>query len=521
MGPTESMPIPPADATAVIAPPAVGTTVYPTPGPSEMNFGKYRILGEIGRGGMGIVYRAWECDLGRTVALKMILASHLSSQQDLHRFQAEARAAAGLRHPNIVQVHEVGQIAGQHVFVMDYVEGSNLAQRKAEYQLPAIDPKTRKDAAGKVWSKAEIRERASKLVFLLAQVSRAVEYLHAQRIVHRDLKPSNILLNAVGSPFLTDFGLVKILGGADEATMTGCILGTLAYMPPEQAAGRREVNPASDVYSLGVILYEFLTGRPPFSSEVALDTLVQVLESEPVPPSRLNGQVPHDLELICLRCLEKEPGRRYPSAGALAEDLDRFLAGEEVEVKPTGLRRRLWRWARREPALAAHLSGLSVFAAIVQVSYLIARPVSFPLYVLVMSCLAACALASLVCQRMIRVDALAKHVPYAWMLADMAFMWVILAISGNQASQLVVIFPVMIGISCLWSIVRLVWFTTLLAEAAYLSLIVQAHLTGIALDWPHHHLMFMVGLAVMGFVMSFQVRRIHLLREYHDRRSMN
>jgi len=243
-------------------------------------FGDYELLGELGRGGMGVVFKARQNSLGRTVALKMILASHLASADQVRRFAAEAKAAAGLRHSHIVRLLDSGEVGGQPYLAMDYIEGSNLSALTAH---GPVDPQT-----------------AARLVACLAQ---AVEYLHRQGVIHRDLKPSNVLIDAEGQPYVTDFGLAKLRDANDGLTTTGVVAGTPSYMAPEQAAGKGGVTPLADVYSLGAVLYELLTGRPPFVGESPIDVLIQVLEREPTHPRQLNRSVPRSLATICLKCL--------------------------------------------------------------------------------------------------------------------------------------------------------------------------------------------------------------------------
>ncbi|HVC93524.1 MAG TPA: serine/threonine-protein kinase [Pirellulales bacterium] len=274
-------------------------------------FGAYKLLHEIARGGMGVIYKARQVRLNRIVALKMILTGQLASEADLVRFRTEAEAAAALQHPNIVAVHEVGEHEGQCYFTMDFVEGQSLASLIRESPLSAV--------------------RAAHYVRTLAE---AMQYAHEKGTLHRDLKPANVLIDRFDKPQITDFGLAKRIAGGSDLTGTGQILGTPSYMPPEQAQGKHDqIGPPSDVYALGAILYELLTGRPPFRAETPLDTLMQVLDAEPAAPRLLNPTVPRDLEDICLKCLEKAPHARYPSAQALADDLGAFLRGEPVSAE--------------------------------------------------------------------------------------------------------------------------------------------------------------------------------------------
>jgi serine/threonine-protein kinase len=299
----------------------------------------YEVLGELGRGGMGVVYKARHLKLNRLVALKVLWAGGGARDEELARFRTEAEAAARLQHPNVVQVHEVGEQGGVPFVALEHVEGGSLAQKINGTPLPA-------------------RQAAE----LLQALARAMHEAHRHRIVHRDLKPANVLLTADGTPKVTDFGLAKCLDGAGQ-TRTGAILGTPSYAAPEQVEGRAgAVTPSADVYGLGAILYEMLTGRPPFKAETALDTVRQVVGEDPVPPGRLNSKVPRDLETICLKCLRKEPKKRYASGADLAEDLGRFLRGEPTRARPAPRWERGLKWARRRPAAAA-LLGVSGLAA--------------------------------------------------------------------------------------------------------------------------------------------------------------
>jgi len=283
--------------------------------PLPASFGDYELLEEIGRGGMGVVYRARQRSLGRIVAIKMLLRRDLAGPADIARFRTEAEAAARLDHPGIVSIFEVGEHDGHPFYSMQFVAGTTLARRLAAGPLPP------RDAAA-----------------LLAKVADAVEAAHRRGVLHRDLKPSNILIDEAGEPHVSDFGLAKRLEAAESMTHTGAILGTPCYMSPEQAAGSRgDVGPTSDVWSLGAILYLMLTGRPPFQAAGAMDTLLAVLETDPPVPRSLVRDVDRDLELIALRSLQKPQDLRYGSAAELAADLRAFLAGEPVAARGGGL----------------------------------------------------------------------------------------------------------------------------------------------------------------------------------------
>jgi serine/threonine protein kinase len=343
----------------------------------------YEILGELGRGGMGVVYKARQIGLHRTVALKMVLAGNHTRRKELARFRAEAAVIARLQHPNIVQIHDVGEAAGRPYFALEFVAGGSLAQHLQGTPQPA--------------------RPAAQLVETLA---RAVHAAHANGVIHRDLKPANILLEGPGvrgqksgrndsrhsdlpslapacvTPKITDFGVAKCAGDDGETpdltdpTVTGELLGTPNYMAPEQAmVPRQPVGPAADVYALGAILYELLTGRPPFTGETPLATLVQVLHNEPVSVTSLQPNVPRDLETICLKCLRKDPRKRYDSALELAEDVGRFLRDEPIQARPVMLVERLWRWVRRRPVPAGLMAAglLGPLVAITALSLLSAR----------------------------------------------------------------------------------------------------------------------------------------------------
>ena len=302
------------------------------------NVAGYEILGVLGRGAMGIVYKARQRGLKRLAALKMILAGDHASEQELARFRSEAEAVARLQHPNIVQIFEVGEDQGRPFFSLEFVDGESLNKK---IKGTPLEPKT-----------------AAVLVQKLAE---AMHYAHENGIVHRDLKPSNVLLTQDGMPKIGDFGLAKQIEEDSGKTRPGTVLGTPSYMAPEQAEGKLEkVGPLADQYSLGAILYELLTGRPPFKGASLFDTLEQVRTREPVPPIEFQPGVPRDLETICLKCLQKEAPKRYTSDRALAEDLRRFLTGEPILARPVGPAERLWRWCKRNPRVATGIATVSV-----------------------------------------------------------------------------------------------------------------------------------------------------------------
>jgi serine/threonine protein kinase len=360
----------PSDETLPPAPPVAGAAGSPLG--VVRYFGDYELLAEIARGGMGVVYRARQVSLNRTVALKMILTGQLASPDDVQRFRTEAEAAANLDHPNILPVYEVGEHEGQQYFSMKLVDGGSLADKMKE-----------------------LVGRPRDIAALMATVARAIHHAHQRGILHRDLKPANILLGPASGvtpvpresetvndptspqgpsasghpdatpladliPYVTDFGLAKRVEGDGGLTQSGAIVGTPSYMAPEQARAEKQLTSAVDVYALGAILYECLTGHPPFAAPTPLDTVLQVLEQEPPPPRSINPKVPRDLETIVLKCLRKEPAKRYVNAADLAEDLRRWQVGDPVVARPQGQAERLWRGLKKRRSLWLVAGGSAV-----------------------------------------------------------------------------------------------------------------------------------------------------------------
>jgi len=319
-------------------------------------FGDYEILGELARGGMGVIYRARQLSLNRPVALKMIATGQLATSGQIRRFHVEAEAAARLDHPNIVPIYEVGEHQGQHFYSMKLIEGGTIAElgvRSAEFEQAGVD-------------EGDVSQSAAATV--VGQVARAVHYAHQRGVLHRDLKPTNILVDAEGQPHVADFGLAKLLEEDSSLTQSVAVLGTPAYMAPELASGKAaEATTAADVYSLGAILYELLTGQPPFCGSTALETMRQAIDREPPRPRTLQPTIDCDLEVICLKCLEKDPSRRYSSARSVAEDLDRWIAGEPIQARAASSAELFWRWCRRQPVLAGSIFTVAVSLLVVAI----------------------------------------------------------------------------------------------------------------------------------------------------------
>ncbi len=465
-------------------------------------FGDYEVIEEIDHGGMGVVYKARQVSLNRVVALKMILSGQFAGAEEIRRFLTEAEAAANLNHPNIVSIYEVGQHEGRHYFSMRFVPGRSLARLREDGD----------------WRFDDGRAAAR----LLAKVARAVHYAHQQGILHRDLKPGNILVDAEGEPHVTDFGLARQLTKDSSLTLSGALLGTPSFMAPEQAAGKiRELTPAADIYSLGSVLYFLLTGAPPFAAESLLDTLAQVLGGEVVLPRAVNPRVPRDLEQICLRCLQKPPEQRYDSAGALAEDLERFLRNEPVEVRARGGWERLLLWIRRQPALASHLLALAACALVSHAAFEIAPHMSPQRHWAILAVLAFWAVLSAGCQRTLRRPGWSEAACFLWSGADAALLTLVLHLAGALHGPLVALYLAMIALSGLWYRKALVAMTTLLSMTGYgilLGVDSSAQPVQTPASW---HLLFFVAMAITGVVVAYLVYRVQTLSRFYAQRPVH
>src|SRR5881398_700574 len=345
----------PASSMPATTPDDVAPTSQKTARAAELlgELGDYELLDEIGRGGQGVVFRARQKSLNRIVALKVISLGQWASKAHLRRFRLEAEAAAKLEHPGIVPIHEVGERDGSCYFSMKFIEGGQLDEVARRQPMP-------------------IRQAAE----LIAKVARTVHYAHEHGILHRDIKPGNILLDAKGEPHLTDFGLARLVESESSVTQTLDVLGTPSYMAPEQAVGNNAaISSATDVYGLGAVLYQLLIGQPPFAGGTTYETIKLLLDTEPRQPRLLNPKIDRDLSTICLKCLEKDPQRRYSSALALAEDLERWLRHEPIRARRTGIFTRGRKWVRRNPAIAALIASLAaVICWNIWQSELISRP---------------------------------------------------------------------------------------------------------------------------------------------------
>ncbi len=489
---------------------------------THREFGRYLLLKELGRGGMGVVYRARQMDLDRIVAVKMILVNRLASEGDIRRFYQEAKSAGRLTHPHIVGIHEAGEIHGQHYFSMDCIEGPSLADLLAHGPAANNDSYSdlRKSALSfdATDSRQKIAAKDSLLTFeqvarTLRDIARAVGYLHSQGIIHRDLKPSNILISASGQPFLTDFGLAKCSTIDAERTNSGAIIGTPLYMSPEQAAGKNEiVGPASDIYSLGAILYQALTGSVPHRGSSPMQTIVRVIEADPEQPRSLNHHAPRELEAICLRCIEKAPESRYQTAEELADDLERYLRGEPVQARSSGAVHRFRRWIRRKPALASRGAALLFTALVLYGAYSIDE-VTFDKHWYLQRLIGIWIVSASLFQSAVKQEPIAKLARFTWLASDAVFLTHMLIVAGHPVGPLLIAYPLLIAASGLFFHEELVYFMTSVSLVSYATLLwyVPEEATP-----PHYSLIFAAVLVVIGLVLAHQVHRIRNISRHFD-----
>jgi serine/threonine-protein kinase len=449
--------------------------------------GDYEILGEIGRGGMGIVYKARQPGLNRLVALKVILAGEHAGPDALARFRAEAEAVARLQHPNVVQVYEVGERDGLPFLSLEYCPGGSLDQQLAGGPLPA--------------------HQAASLIRALAE---GVQAAHAAGVVHRDLKPANVLLDASGTPKMTDFGLAKRLGESGR-TATGAILGTPSYMAPEQAdCNGGSVGPAADVYALGAILYECLTGRPPFQGRHLLATVRQVVAEEPTPPRQINANIPKDLQTICLKCLEKDPRRRYSSAKALGDDILAYQRGEAISARPPSLYGRIDRWVRLRPALAATLFALTaLYLNHLVLLALGSKNEGGDFHVFATWVTVAWASGAIACQWLVARSRFGEAATYGWAALDVLMATLMMWRGQGPRSALLIGYPLLITGTALRFRPALIWFVTGLCVASYLGMVAEAYwrrpdLAVPIKDW----LVFSLAQVILGFLQHQLLRRV-------------
>lgn len=469
-----------------------------TPEQLPRNFGDYELLEKIAQGGMGIVYKARQNSLNRIVAVKMILMNQNANEDEVRRFYYEAEAAAQLDHPGIVPVFDVGCCNGQHYFSMGFVEGESLAQLLQRSPLP---PRV---AAG-----------------YLAKIAESVQAAHDRGIIHRDLKPGNVLLDAEGEPRVTDFGLAKRLESDSELTATGTVIGTPGYMPPEQASGDLHlIGVHSDVYSLGGVLYAALSGKAPFESDNQLNTLISVLQEAPQSLRQQDKSIPVDLEIICMKCLEKEPGLRYASAQEMADDLNLFLSGEPILAK-NDLYRRVRKWSIKEPTLAAHLAAITAMMLLVFLIYLMIKlglltggsdkPEGY--FLVNELILASWAVISIGLQSARNhFRGYASKLSMLWAILDPAILTLLIFFNDHPRELLYGLFPLLVVATGFFRRVELVAVTTVSSLIGYLLLqwdFSSAHVY----EHRSHLIIFALAIIVTGVMQSFQVLRLKRIIE--------
>lgn len=456
-----------------------------------LRFGPYDLLEEINRGGMGIVYKAIHRDMNRTVALKVLRAGEMATDEEVRRFRTEVLASTALSHPNIIPTFEAGQLHGLFFLTMAFIEGKDLQSQLKQLRS---DP-----------------ERTAKLIL---KITEAVGHAHQQNIIHRDIKPSNILIDSCGEPFLADFGLAHRMRENDGLTATGQILGTPAYMPPEQASGRaKKLTTSVDIYALGAVLYATVTGQPPFSGPTPFDVLIQVIDRQPPRPRQVNRQCPRPLELICLKAMAKQPEERYATAADLASDLRKFLRGEVISFPSPTISQRAITWWRREPILVSHLCALGSIVVIVTASYLFGTGASTPnRFWIKLPLLVAWILACIGFQRVSRYYRYRNWVHLTWAATDLVIYTVLMINANPPRGLLMVGYPMMIAASGLFYRVRFVVFMTITCNLAMLLLVslvddpIKQRLDYLAI--------YFIGITILGLCVMTMIRRIRGLSRF-------
>lgn len=447
------------------------------------DFGDYELLSEIDRGGMGIVFKAKDKSLGMLVALKVVRSGDLATDEELRRFRAEAEATAALKHPNIVRIIKLGEVHGLIYFTMELINGDDLTRTIRDRKLGPRE-----------------------VTRILIKVTDAVAAAHRFGIIHRDLKPSNILVDACGEPYLIDFGLAKFDAQERGFTHTGQILGTPAYMPPEQAKGRRGHTPQTDIYSLGAVLYTAVTGQPPFSGPTSFDILLQVIDREPTAPQKLNKGLPRPLALIIKRAMAKNPADRYATAEKLKADLQRFLLGEPVVGPNLTWTDRFLIWWRREPILVSHLCAIGSVLAIVFVA------ASSQLLPAKIALLGLWMISSCVFQRLSDNEHRREAAHLSWAAFDIAIYTLLIYLADPPRGLLLIGYPMMIVASGLFYRVSYVVYMTILCIGGFSILI--ASVTDPITDRVDFEVIYLSGLAVLGFCLISMIRRVRGLTDY-------
>ncbi len=450
-------------------------------------FGNYELLSEIDRGGMGIVFRALHKPLERLVALKVIRAGELASDTELQRFCMEAEVAAKLKHPNILPIYEVGKVNGLFYFTMALVDGNDLAQRLKQHEYSPRDA-----------------------VRLMVKIADAVAAAHRFNIIHRDLKPSNILIDPSGEPFLIDFGLAKLQVHEKEndLTRTGQIVGTPAYMSPEQASGRGQLGPQVDVYALGAVLYTMVTRQPPFSGATPFDVLIQVMHREPPSPRKLNHLVHRDLERIIHKAIAKDTEHRYPSAEALQADLQRYLRDEPIQWSTESPLERFASWWRREPVLVSHLIGVGAALFIILISSEAWYP---PVKI---GLLGIWLLGAWVLQRLANVDRWREWAHRLWGAFDVVIYSLLIYLADAPRGLLLIGFPLLIVASGLFYRLRYVIEMTAICLTSFMVLWVIA--TDELSQRIDYALIYASGMVLLGACLISMIRRVRSLTDYYQ-----